>query len=118
MTDVAPERIWAEPSNEPEEWTATADCRTLHDVEYVRADLASAAVRRAEALAEAESDALTTAQARIAELEAALGFYANRENWRSRWEQATDGKSCLQFGKGPARRDAGKIARRALEDKP
>ena len=48
MTD-APERIWAEPSKYPGEWTATEENITVFDVEYIRADLSQAAVEALEA---------------------------------------------------------------------
>lgn len=55
MTD-APKRTWAEPSQYPEEWTATAYNRTELDVEYIRADLHAELVKAADELAEAVMD--------------------------------------------------------------
>ncbi len=124
MTDAAPERITLARKIGSDEWATMLKGHTmsmgyLDAAQYVRADLASAAVRRAEALAEAESDALTTAQARIAELEAALRFYADRSAWSGRWEYTKDesGLNVVDIGMAPAM-DYGETARRALEAKP
>lgn len=46
MTD-APERIWAEPSQYPDELTATADKHKETDIEYIRKDVSDALVAAA-----------------------------------------------------------------------
>ena len=88
MTDAAPERIWLDGDAEagdgqfPRCFEMPKYC-SEPAVEYIRAD---------------------TAQARIAELEAALGFYADRQKYAAdRYELSGD---------------SGFIARRALEAKP
>lgn len=106
MTDAAPERIWLDGDAEsgdgqfPRCFEMPKYC-SEPAVGYVRADFFNAA------------------QARISELEAALGFYADEKNWEGQFNrEPCETHHVFAFQSGPARRDGGRVARRVLEAKP